>query len=122
MKLRSELMIPAVILTIIAVVVGFLIYGGDAILGMDSDDVDTTVILILGSVPILITFYVVSISRGYMLSGALAGMGLSVAFLLHLMDETSLIVDEPTMSISVIQIFVILVFVILAFGAVVRER
>jgi len=120
-RLKSELMIPAVILTIIAVVVGFLNIGGD-LLGMDSDDIDTTTILVLGAVPIFITFFVVYISSGYMLAGAFAGMGLSVAFLLHLMEETSLIVDEPTLPISVIQVFVILVFVILAFGAVVKER
>lgn len=122
MKLRSELMVPAVILIIIGVVVGFLIYGGDALLGMDSDDTNTIVILIPGVIALFIAFYAVSVSSGYILGGAVAGLGLSLALLLHLMDETSLIVDEPTLSITDLQILVIVVFLVLAVGLVVRER
>jgi len=121
MRLRSELMIPAVVLIILGVVVGFLIYGGDALLGMDSDDTNTIVFLMPGIIALFVAFYAVSISNGYMLAGAIAGLGLSLAFLLHLLDETSLIVDEPTLSITDLQILVIVVFLILAVGLAVRE-
>jgi len=122
MRLRSELMIPAVVLIIIGVVVGFLILGGSDLLGMDTDDTNVIVTLLPGIIVLFVAFYSVSISSGYMLSGAVAGLGLSLAFLLHLLDETSLIVDEPTLLITDLQILVIVVFLVLAFGAVVRER
>lgn len=126
MKLRSVLMTPAVILIIFGVVVGFLIYGGDTLLGLDSDDINTVIILIPGVIGIFMAFYAVAVSSGYLLAGALAGLGVSAAFMLHLMDETSLIVDEPTLLISDVQILVILVFLVLtvavAVGVVVKER
>ena len=122
MRLRSELMIPAVVLIIIGVVVGFLILGGSDLLGMDTDDTNVIVTLLPGIIVLFVAFYSVSISSGYMLSGAVAGLGLSLAFLLHLLDETSLIVDEPTLLITDLQILVIVVFLILAVGLVVRER
>lgn len=121
MRLRSELMTPVVILIIFGVVVGFLLFGGD-LLGMDSDDTNTIVILIPGVIVLFIAFYAISISSGYTLGGAVAGLGLSLAFLLHLMDRTSLIVDEPTLSITDLQILVIVVFLVLAVGLVVKER
>ena len=126
MKLKSVLMTPAVILIIFGVVIGFLVYGGDTLLGLDSDDINTIVFLIPGLIAILFGFYAVSISNGYLLAGALAGLGVSAVFMLHLMDETSLIVDEPTLLISDVQILVIVVFLILAVavavGVVVKER
>ena len=122
MRVRSELMTPAVILIIFGVVVGFLIYGGDSLLGMDSDDTSTIVTLIPGVIALFIAFYAVSVSSGYILGGAVAGVGLSLAFLLHLMDETSLIADEPTLLVTDLQTLVIVIFLILAVGLIVRER
>ncbi len=115
-------MIPAVTLIILSVVVGFFIYGGGSLLGMDSDDTNTIVTLLPGIIVLFVAFYSVSISSGYMLSGAVAGVGLSLAFMLHLLDATSLIVDEPTLLISDLQILVIVAFLILGVGLVVRER
>ncbi len=115
-------MVPAVMLVIIGVVVGFLVLGGDSLLGLDSGDTNTIVSLIPGIVVLFVSFFAVSKSRGYLLSGAVAGVGLSFAFLLSLMNDAGLIVNDLEISITDLQVLVIVVFLILGVGLAVRDR
>ena len=121
MRLKSDFMIPAMVLVIVGVIIGFLILGGDTLLGLDSDDTNTIISLLPGVIVLFVAFYAVSISRGYMQSGAIAGVGLAFVFLIHLMDEASILIPSVGMSASDLSIVIIIIFLILATGTAVSR-
>jgi len=104
-------MIPMVVLIIVGVVVGFLIYGGDLV-GLNTDDVNMLVSVLPGIFVLLVSFYAVSKTSGYMQSGAIAGVGLAFVFLIHLMDEQSLLIPSVGISANELSLVIIIIFLI----------
>ena len=76
---RSTFMITASIIIVFAVVIGFLIYGGEDLLGLTAADTNNLIAVLPGVFVLLVSFYAVSVSSGYVLVGAAAGVGLSLA-------------------------------------------
>ncbi len=119
---RSDLMIASVILIIISVVVGYLVYGGDTVLGLSSADVETLIFLLPGVFVLFISFFVVGVSKGYMRAGASAGVGLSLVYLISLMNTAGLIVDDLDVSSTDLSLLILVVFMIIAGVVAVNER
>lgn len=118
---KSNLAIPATVLILIAVVVGFLILEGDA-LGMDADDTNTIVALIPAILVLFVSFGVVAISSGLLMSGAVTGVGLAFAFLIHQMNDVGLLIPDLEISATDLQLVIIIIFLILGVGLAIRER
>lgn len=119
---RSDLLIASVVVIIIAVVVGFLIYGGEDLLGLSADDTNTLISLLPGVFVLLVAFYAVSISEGFMQAGAVAGVGLAFAFLIHLMDDAALLIPDLDISATDLALVILVVFLVIAVGVAVRDR
>ena len=119
--MKVDLKIAAVILIIFGVVIGFVIIAGDTI-GLDDADARTLASVLPGVFVLLGAFWVTTQASGYMLSGAVAGVGLSLAFLIHLMNEATLLIPDLEMSASDLSLTVIVVFLVIAAGLAVRER
>jgi len=120
--MRSYLKIPSVILIIIFVVIGFLIYGGEALLGLAATDTTDFISLLPGIFVIFISFIAISQTRGLMMAGVVAGSGLGFAYLIYLMDQIDLLIPETEMVAADIELVVILVFLIIGVMLAVRER
>jgi len=116
-------MIVATILIIIAVIVGFLIYGGQALLGLNAADTNNIISLLPSVFVILVAGYSVGNSRGYFRAASVAGLGLAVAFAVYSLDNVNILIPELAMTANDIEVFAIFFF--LAVGVLIlaiKER
>ena len=122
MRLRWETFeIHAVVLVLFAVVIGFLLYGGNTI-GFTDADTRTLISLMPGVVCLFIAFYVASQTKGFLVAGAVAGIGLSLSFLIYLMNSADVLIPDVGIGAPVIETVIIVVFMILAVALAVTRR
>ncbi len=122
MRIRRNEMIPAIVLVMFAVIVGFLLYSGEDILGITSDDVGTLIILLPGVVVVFVGFFAMSQTTGAMLFASVSGVGLAFIYIIYALNEAALLIPDLEMSVTDLQIVIFMAFLIVGAGMAAVRR
>ncbi len=124
MKIRRDEMIPAIVLIMFTVIIGFLVYTGEDILGITTNDVNTLISLSPGVIVFFVGIYAVSrTGGGPMLFAAVAGVGLAFIYIIYALNEASILIPDLEMTVTDLQILILFIFLLVGAGlAVVKRR
>lgn len=114
--MRSNYQIAASIIIIFAVVLGFMLYIGEDVIGLSSTDTTDFISISPAIFVVLVAFYGVSQSEGFMRAGSVTGLGLGLAYLIYLMDQADLLIPQTGMTASDIELVIIVLFAVLGVG------
>lgn len=124
MKIRRDDMIPALVVVMFAVIIGFLVYAGEDVFGITTDDVNNLIILLPGVIFFFISILgVARAEAGAKTFIAVAGVGVAFMWTIYALNEAAILIPDLEMTVTELMILVLFIFLVIGAGlAVVKRR